>query len=51
MSFGKYIHCTALKPYTINAMHDGKVWWNTDGYTMALLHSDWLYKWQNILLP
>ena len=29
--------------YSWIAMVDGKVGWNTDGYTSALLHSDWLY--------
>ena len=25
------------------ALIDGKVWWNTDKYTMTFLHFDWLY--------
>ena len=30
-------------PYTINAVRDGNVLWNTNKYTTAFLHSDWLY--------
>ena len=27
----------------LNALIDGKVWWNTDKYTTDFLHSDWLF--------
>ena len=29
--------------YIIDAVHDGKVRWNTDEYTTVFSHSDWLY--------
>ena len=27
----------------INAVHNGKVWWNTDECATVFSHSDWLY--------
>ena len=37
------------QPYIINVVHDGKVQWNTDGYTTNFLHSNWLYfLWQGL---
>ena len=36
--------------YSWTALIDGKVRWNTDDYTMAFLHSDWLYfLWHGII--
>ena len=37
------MHDGKVEWYRWIALLDGKVWWNTDEYTMAFLHSYWLY--------